>query len=128
MSGSEAASARWVSWGHRASASTVSTLSAVTKRRLSRTTGSISARSRRFSLGMSTVLMPFRLAAMVFSFRPPMASTRPRRVTSPVMATSDRTRRPVRAEVTAVVMATPAEGPSLGTAPSGKWMWMSRFL
>ena len=39
-----------------------------------------------------------------------------------------RTLAPVRADTTAVVMATPAEGPSLGTAPSGKWMWMSRLL
>ena len=38
------------------------------------------------SLGISTVWMPYRLAAMVFSFRPPMGSTRPRRVISPVMA------------------------------------------
>ena len=65
---------------------------------------------------------------MVFSFSPPMASTRPRNVTSPVMATSPRTARPVRAETTAVVMAMPAEGPSLGTAPSGKWMWISWSL
>ena len=28
---------------------------------------------------------------------------------------------PVRAETMAVVTVTPAEGPSLGTAPSGKW-------
>ena len=28
----------------------------------------------------------------------------------------------------AVVMAIPAEGPSLGTAPSGKWTWMSFFV
>ena len=72
--------------------------------------------------------MPLRRAAMVFSFSPPMGSTRPRSVTSPVMATSPRTFRPVRAESMAVVMAMPAEGPSLGTAPSGKWTWMSRVL
>ena len=65
---------------------------------------------------------------MVFSFRPPMGSTRPRRVTSPVMATSRRTKRPVSAESMAVVMAMPALGPSLGVAASGKWMWMSLVL
>ena len=26
------------------------------------------------------------------------------------------------------IMVTPAEGPSLGTAPSGKWTWMSLVL
>ena len=65
---------------------------------------------------------------MVFSRRPPMGRTRPRSVTSPVMATSRRTGVPVRAEISATVMVMPAEGPSLGTAPSGKWIWMSRFL
>ena len=65
---------------------------------------------------------------MVFSFSPPMGSTRPRSVTSPVMASFARIFRSVRAEQRAVVMAMPAEGPSLGTAPSGKWMWMSLVL
>ena len=44
-----------------------------------------------------------------------------RRVISPVIASSRRTGTSVRAETMAVVMAIPAEGPSLGTAPSGKW-------
>ena len=57
-----------------------------------------------------------------------MGSTLPRSVTSPVMATSCRTARPVRADSMAVVMAMPAEGPSLGTAPSGKWTWISFVL
>ena len=77
---------------------------------------------------MITVWMPLRRAAMVFSRRPPMGSTRPRRVTSPVMATPRFTGAPVRADTMAVVMAMPAEGPSLGTAPSGKWTWMSFSL
>ena len=72
--------------------------------------------------------MPLRRAAMVFSFSPPMGSTRPRSVTSPVMATPARIFRPVRAESMAVVTAMPAEGPSLGTAPSGKCTWMSFVL
>ena len=69
-----------------------------------------------------TVRMPARSAPMVFSRSPPMGMTRPRSVTSPVMATSWRTGRSVSAESSAVVMAMPALGPSLGTAPSGKWM------
>lgn len=32
-------------------------------------------------------------------------------------------RLPVSAETMAVVMVTPADGPSLGTAPSGTWIW-----
>jgi Cu(I)/Ag(I) efflux system membrane fusion protein len=34
---------------------------------------------------------------------------------------------PVRTETMATVMATPADGPSLGVAPSGTWTWMSVF-
>ena len=51
-----------------------------------------------------------------------MGSTRPRSVISPVMATFWRTGMPVSAETSAVVIVTPALGPSLGTAPSGTWM------
>ena len=43
----------------------VSMVSAGTNRSASRTTGSISAKSRRFSLGISTVVMPFRFAAIL---------------------------------------------------------------
>ena len=32
---------------------------------------------------------------------------------------------PVITETIAVTMAMPAEGPSLGVAPSGTWTWMS---
>ena len=35
---------------------------------------------------------------------------------------------PVSAETSAVVIVTPALGPSLGTAPSGTWMWISSVL
>ena len=48
-----------------------------------------------------------------------MGSTRPRRVTSPVMATSRLTGMPLKALTMAVTIVTPAEGPSFGTAPSG---------
>ena len=45
-----------------------------------------------------------------------------------VMATSRCTACPVSAESTAVAMAMPALGPSLGMAPSGKWIWISFVL
>ncbi len=69
--------------------------------------------------------MPDRKAASSFSFRPPMGSTRPRKVISPVMARSLRTAMPVSTETMATAMATPAEGPSLGVAPSGTCRWTS---
>ena len=71
--------------------------------------------------------MPPRCAANSFSFRPPMGNTSPRKVISPVMATSERIGIPVNTETKAVVMAMPADGPSLGVAPSGKWIWISFF-
>ena len=66
-----------------------------------------------------------RWAASAFSFRPPIGSTWPVSVTSPVIATSERTGRPESSEASAVTIATPALGPSLGVAPAGTWMWMS---
>ncbi|EKC48314.1 hypothetical protein OBE_15253, partial [human gut metagenome] len=51
-------------------------------------------------------------AAIVFSRRPPIGSTLPRSVISPVIATSLRTGIPDRADTRAVVIVTPAEGPS----------------
>ena len=52
-------------------------------------------------------------------------STSPLSVISPVMATSDLTNWPLNSEARQVTMVTPAEGPSLVTAPAGKWRWMS---
>lgn len=52
-------------------------------------------------------------------------STSPLNVISPVMATSDLTNRLLNNEARQVTMVTPAEGPSLVTAPAGKWRWMS---
>ncbi len=66
--------------------------------------------------------MPARCAARTFSLTPPMGSTSPRSVISPVMATSARAGRSVNSDVIAANMATPAEGPSLGIAPAGTWM------
>ena len=53
-----------------------------------------STRSFSFSDGISTVVMPPRKAASSFSFSPPIGSTLPRSVTSPVIATSRRTANP----------------------------------
>lgn len=83
------------------------------------TSSSTSYRSGLLASGMSTVEMPSRKAAMLFSFRPPMGRTLPCRVISPVMARSWRTGISDNAEISAVVRVTPAEGPSFGTAPSG---------
>ena len=63
--------------------------------------------------------MPPRKAANSFSLRPAIGHTRPRSVISPVMARSRRTGMPVITDTIAVAMATPAEGPSFGVAPSG---------
>ncbi|MNR65480.1 hypothetical protein D3C85_1885360 [compost metagenome] len=60
-----------------------------------------------------------RLAARIFSFIPPTGSTLPLSVISPVIARLDFTLRCVNAEVKAVSMVIPAEGPSLGVAPAG---------
>src|SRR5665647_2925560 len=76
----------------------------------------ISTRSLAFSSGISTIFMPPREAASSFSFRPPIGSTRPRNVISPVMATSRRTGMPVITDTIAVTMATPKDGPSAGVA------------
>ena len=81
-----------------------------------------------FSLGTRTVLIPPRCAARTFSFKPPIGNTRPRSVTSPVIATSWRIGIRVSAEHRAVAMVIPAEGPSFGIAPSGTWRWMSSRL
>ena len=63
--------------------------------------------------------MPPRRAAISFSFRPPIGKTRPRSVISPVIAMSLRTGMPVSTETIEVTIATPADGPSFGVAPSG---------
>ena len=70
-------------------------------------------------------VMPARAAARILSLTPPTGSTFPRSVISPVMAMSRCTGIRVTAERRAVAMVIPAEGPSLGIAPSGTWMWMS---
>ena len=69
--------------------------------------------------------MPPRKAASSFSLSPPIGSTRPRSVISPVIARLALTGILVSTETIEVTMATPAEGPSFGVAPSGTWTWMS---
>ena len=92
----------------------------------SSTSAGTSSRSGSLRLGRNTVVSPARWAASSFCLAPPIGSTRPFRVTSPVIPTSERTGRPSAIEVRAVTMVTPADGPSLGTAPAGTWMWMCR--
>lgn len=57
--------------------------------------------------------------AMVFSRSPPIGRTRPRRVISPVMATSRRAGRPDSAEMSATVTVMPADGRPSGQRPPG---------
>lgn len=52
-------------------------------------------------------------------------STNPLRVISPVIAVSDLTNCPLNKDTKTVAMVTPADGPSLPTAPAGKWMCIS---
>jgi len=93
---------------------------------VSSTSSGTSSRSGSFRFGRKTVVKPARCAASSFCFTPPIGSTRPFSVTSPVMPTSERTGLPSAMEVRAVTIVTPAEGPSLGTAPAGTWMWTCR--
>ncbi len=70
-------------------------------------------------------MIRLRCAASAFSFSPPIGSTWPVSVISPVIATSARTGRPDSSDTSAVAIVTPALGPSFGVAPAGTWMWMS---
>ncbi len=60
--------------------------------------GGNSSASGLFSFGAITRSIPARCAASAFSFRPPMGSTLPVSVISPVIAVSERTGRPVKSE------------------------------
>ena len=92
-----------------------------------RISSGMSRRSFSFFLGRITIFAPARCAARILLLRPPIGSTRPRSVISPVIATSLRTGMPVSALTIAVAMVTPADGPSLGMAPAGTWMWSVFF-
>ena len=109
----------------KATRSTSSSVSTKWKRSALRVSSGTSSRSSMLNLGKITSVMPARWAPSTFSFTPPIGSTRPRSVISPVIATERRTGRSVRAEIMAVAMAVPADGPSLGMAPAGTWMCTS---
>ncbi len=111
----------------RARGSTSSMLLTSEKRTCFASWRGISSRSFRFCSGAMTCVIPPRSAASDFSLSPPMGSTRPRSVTSPVIAMSRLTGIPVSEETSAVAMVIPADGPSLGIPPDGTWMWMSCF-
>ena len=96
--------------------------SAMTQFTLRRSTFGTSAKSFSLRSGMMIVFIPARNAAKDFSLSPPMGSTLPRSVISPVIATSRLTGLLVNAEISAVAMVMPAEGPSFGIAPAGTWM------
>jgi hypothetical protein len=85
--------------------------------------GLSSRTSRSFSFGSTMRLMRMRRAAMTFSRTPPIGSTSPTRVSSPVIARSDGKRAFLNIEISAHAIAMPAEGPSFGIAPAGKWTW-----
>lgn len=59
---------------------------------------------------------------------PPTGNTNPYRDISPVIAKSDFTLLYVSNDTNAVVIVTPALGPSLGTAAAGKCTWISIYL
>ena len=73
-------------------------------------------------------MSPAAWAARTFCLRPPIGSTRPCSVISPVIATVCLTGRPVSSEASAVVIVMPALGPSLGIAPAGTCTWNSPAL
>ena len=87
----------------------------------------MSARSFSLSRGRMMFVTPARWAARIFSLTPPIGSTLPRSVISPVMATSRRVGILVSADTSVVAMVMPADGPSFGMAPSGTCTWMSIF-
>src|SRR5712692_11015181 len=108
-----------VSGASRASSSTSSIVSTSLMSSSLVTSSGTSTKSGRLRAGTSTVFTPARTAAVSFSFRPPIGSTRPRSVSSPVIANSGRAGRRHNSDASAVAMVIPADGPSLGTAPAG---------
>ena len=103
--------------GSMAAATSSATSVVSTTSMASSTSAGTSSRSGSLRFGRKTVVSPARWAASSFCLTPPIGSTRPLRVTSPVIPTSERTGRPSAIDVSAVTMVTPADGPSFGTAP-----------
>jgi len=64
--------------------------------------------------------MPASFAPIIFSFTPPMGSTFPLNVISPVIAISLLTGTSDNIETIDVASVIPADGPSFGMAPSGR--------
>src|SRR5699024_7107273 len=83
------------------------------------TLSGISSISFSFSLGIIIVFKLERCALKDFSLRPPIGKTRPLKVISPVIPTFLLTGVPVSDDISAVAIVIPADGPSLGVAPSG---------
>ena len=92
----------------------------------SRTSAGTSSRSGALRSGRITSVSPAACAASTFCFSPPIGSTRPCSVTSPVMPTVLFTVRPVSSDASAVTIVMPALGPSFGMAPAGTCTWNSR--
>ena len=76
---------------------------------------------------MKIFFNPLLTAAIDFSLKPPIGSTAPLNVISPVIPKWQSTGRFDNALTNAVVSVTPADGPSFGTAPSGTWICTSFF-
>ncbi len=77
-----------------------------------------------FSYGKMILVIASLFAAKTFSLTPPILRTFPVSEISPVMATWTYIGLLMLREYREEAIAIPAEGPSLGVAPSGKWMWI----
>lgn len=87
--------------------------------------GKLLPMSASFAAGRTPVAIPNRHAASTFSGVPATGSTCPPSVSSPVIATSHRTGRPVNAETMAAATVTPAEAPSFDRTASGRCTYRS---
>jgi hypothetical protein len=90
----------------------------------SKLTSGSSHQSPQLSLGNKILEQPALRAATVFSLNPPIRSTLPVTVNSPVIANAGSTclfMARLRRDVAIVI---PADGPSFWTAPSGQWRWI----
>jgi hypothetical protein len=76
------------------------------------------------STGTITFLTPLLLAAISFSFNPPIFNTLPFSDNSPVIAILSFSYSFLANESIEVTKVIPADGPSLGVAPSGKCKWI----
>ena len=111
--------------GDSASANTSSIVSMAINSSFSRTSSGMSSTSFRFAAGNMSARNPARYAASAFSRMPPTGSTLPRRLTSPVMATSWWIARSLSTDAITSPIVMPALGPSFGTPAAGKCTWMS---